>query len=168
MMCVDLQPANQIHELSSTAAACPCLRFDQTHTRSDTGNQTCHSETQSFSSHGWVRVEIPSYLKNADPFCSARVHLPLWDARTHRWLTVWLCVCVCVCFKNHAHHLAAATFIKTERERKTDQSLCYATCILSMKHSRSVAANRNKLNTALDRLSRYRVRTWNVKGNIIR
>lgn len=127
MVCVDPPPANQTHQASSTAAAAPphlpadldVPRFDRAGRRSVTGNQTCDSETHSFSYHGQVRVEIPSHPKNAEPFCSATVHLPLWDTHTHTHtddsLFDYVLVCVCVWTRTHIS-LAAATFIKTERE----------------------------------------------------
>lgn len=146
MVCVDPPPANQTHQASSTAAAAPphlpadldVPRFDRAGRRSVTGNQTCDSETHSFSYHGQVRVEIPSHPKNAEPFCSATVHLPLWDTHTHThgWLTVWLCVSVCVCVDTHAHQFGSCDLYK-DRERNTDQSASYTTCILSMNHGGS-------------------------------
>lgn len=114
MICVGLQPANQIHEPSSTAAACPHLpadldvqRFDQAgrhSVRHWESNLRLRDTELLFSL--MVRVKIFSYPKNADPFCSATVHLPLWDTHTHTddSLFDYVCVLICMCII-----LAAAT-----------------------------------------------------------
>lgn len=122
-MCISSQPTRYMnHPLLLPVPPLPAdldvQRFEQAGRRSVRHRESnlWLRDKRDFSSHGRVRVEIPSYPKNADPFRSATVHLPLWD--THTQMTHCLTMCVLICMRII---LAAATsHIKAEdlwRER---------------------------------------------------
>lgn len=98
---IHIQPSRYLnhHLLLSSVFFLHVQRFDQagSHSvkhRQESNPRLTHKHTDIFSSHAKAGVEIPSYPKNADPFCSTAPHLYIWDthAYTHTRHTHFTCV----------------------------------------------------------------------------
>lgn len=119
----DAKPKPKNRKSDDHSPFCCCFRPDF---NSDSQNSANTDDPTWPTGEGLVqRMETPSYPRNADGFCSAIAHLPVWDTHT---MTRRLGVCVCVRDK-HALYFGSCDLPRWSQGRKnqskTDQILRY-------------------------------------------